>query len=374
MLTLDKSGPKLTRVLVIGLYNSRGGIETSTMNYYRNFDHNKIQYDFVNPYKDFYYRDEITELGGRIYDVNNFKNHPIKYMVDIYKVIRGNHYSVVSLPMLSAINPLALIVSKVAGAKTIVHSHSSMTNGLKKIVLHSLLKPIVNALADYRWACSLEAGRWMYYGDFEVVNNAININDFSFDSTARQIIRDEFELGDKYIIGNVGRFAIEKNQSFLIDILAKVRERNKDAILFLVGSGNCIQDVKDKAESMGLAEKVIFAGERDDVGRLYSAMDVFVLPSLFEGLGMVGIEAQAAGLQVVCTDSITNEMNVSGRTKYIGLSAPIERWVSAIARAGRTDSKTSHTALTKKGYDIKIEALRLERLYVSICKDGNDGK
>lgn len=361
------------RVLVIGLYASRGGVETSTMNYYRNLDHGKVQYDFINPYEGFYFGEEITELGGRIYQVANFRKNPLKYVLDICRIIKANDYKVVNIPMLSAVNPLAVLAAKIAGAQNIVlHSHNSSTRGALKKFLHFLNKPIVNVMANYYWACSTEASRWLFYKNVRLVNNAINLDEYSYSEQRRFNVRKEFGIKSEFVIGNVARLTPVKNQTFLLDILVDIHKSRKDAKLLIVGSGVCLEAISKRASQMGIKDKVILAGDRSDVAELYSAMDVFVLPSIFEGLPMVGVEAQAAGLKVVCTDSITAELDVSGRTAYVGLNAPVQLWASEIMNSSRSSSDEAEAVLTSSGYNIKVEARKLQDFYTKL-HSGDDG-
>jgi hypothetical protein len=207
-------GPGPVRILVIGLYNSRGGTETSTMNYYRHLNHDNIQYDFINPYKGFYFRDEITALGGKVYDVASFRASPIKYFMDVYKIIRKHDYKIVNVVMLSAVNPLPVIVAYLARVPNIiVHSHNTSVNGRLKKLLHYVNKPIVNILSNYHWACSSEAGKWLFYRKSKLVYNAIDLDTYKYSDRGRIRVRQEFNIGTEIVIGNVARLASEKSSS-----------------------------------------------------------------------------------------------------------------------------------------------------------------
>ena len=354
-----------TRVLVIGLFNNRGGLEISTMNYYRNLDRNVIQYDFINPYSEFYFEEEIKSLGGKVYPVANFKKHPLKYMKEIRSIVQNGKYKVVNLPMLSAINPLGLIASKSARARTIVHSHNSLTRGWARKTLHTLLKPIVNIIVNDRWACSVEAGKWMFFGSYQVINNAIDLDKFMFREASRKKIREELGiLPDDFVIGNVARLVTEKNQSHLIHVLKSIVKKKKNAKLLLVGSGPDMKKLKSLTGELNLNDHVIFTGDRSNVDALYSAMDVFALPSFFEGLPVVGIEAQAAGLPVVCSDVVTTDMDLTGNVTYVSLKDNDLTWTEKILSGSRMAQKDVSKALTEKGYNIKREAKNIENIYL----------
>lgn len=365
---INSAAPAI-RVLVIGLYAGRGGVETSTMNYYRNFDHSKIQYDFINPYQEFYYHNEITRLGGRVYDVASFRSNPVKYAIDVYKIIRKYKYTIVNIPMLSALNPLPVLVAFVARVPNIiVHSHNANTNNRLKSVLHLINKPIVNMFSDYHWACSTEAARWLFYKKSRLVNNAIDLSLYKYSEGKRARIRQEFNLGNELVIGNIARLTPVKNHTFLLDILGEMHagDIDRNAKLLIVGDGPCYHELETKAKRMGLSEFVIFAGDRSDATDFYSAMDVFVLPSKFEGLPMVGIEAQAAGTPIVCSDSVTPELDVSGIVQFVSTDDPLKEWCRAVNAAERISVAQSRALLTGNHYNIKNEVRDVEMFYDKI--------
>lgn len=358
------------RILVIGFFHNRGGLEASTMNYYRRMNHERIQYDFINPYDTFHFENEIYALGGKVYRVSNFKKRPLGYVKDVVSIIRTYKYTTVYLPMLSAINPLAQFAAKVAGAKVVIHSHNSMTKGMSKRMLHAFFKPIVNMLADYKWACSSEAGRWMFYGKYRIVNNAIDLKLFAFRKSKRNRLRNELHIAPSdYVIGNVARLVPEKNQTHLIRIIAEMYTKRDDVKLLLVGSGADMDRLARLSRELRVDDKIVFAGDRSDVADLYSAMDVFVLPSFFEGLPVVGIEAQAAGLPIVCSDIVTREMNVSGNVSYIGLDSALSVWTNKILSVARMAQKDAEKVLTRNGYNIETEVKKLESFYLEL-RDG----
>lgn len=357
----------MKRILIIGFYKSRGGIETSTMNYYRNLNHDKIQYDFINPYDEFYYRDEIQSLGGKVYDVTNFRKNIFKYMLEVRSIIRSGGYSIVNIPMLSAINLLPIITAYISGVRNIiVHSHNTKAGSSLKTLIHKVNKPIVNIIAKYGWACSADASKWMFYKKAQLINNAINLETYEYDTSKRLRIRQELSIRDKFVVGNVARLVPEKNHDFLIDVFAEFITRRKNSILLIIGDGPYLDALKAKVEALGLESSVIFTGDRPDVSDFYSAMDVFVLTSKFEGLPMVGIEAQAAGLPVLCSDTVTEQMNVSGNIKYLSIEGPIDIWCDQLGKSARISNQLSRQRLTDSGYSIQEESKKVEKLYNEI--------
>ena len=326
----------MKRILQIGMHDQLGGIENFLMNYYRNIDRNNVQFDFINMYnKDFCFKKDIEELGGKIYKVTNVKKNPIKYFYDIEAIIKENNYEIVHIHMLSAANILPILAAKKAGTKKIiVHSHSSnVPKSLVKRLLNSINKKVINRKADVFLACSQKAGKWLY-GDneqFTIVNNAIDIEKFRFNSIVRKEIREKYGLENSLVIGHVGRFEEEKNHIFLVKILKKLKEKNKCIKLLLIGEGTLKEQIEKEVIHEGLQKDVIFVGNTYNVNEFYQAMDAFVLPSFFEGLPIVLIEAQVSGLRCFTSkERVSKEADISGRTEYIKLENNPEEWGRAI--------------------------------------------
>lgn len=358
----------MKRILIIGFYDKRGGIETSVMNYYRNMNHEKIQYDFINPYENFYFEDEIKSLGGKVHKVSGF-DKPVRYIRDVINVIRQGRYDIVNIEMLSALNIYPIIAAKMAAVEhIIVHSHNSgMGGGTVKRLVHHINKIFINTVADVRWACSKTAADWMFYRGARIVNNAIDLEKYIYNAHSRRKIRREFKIGNEFVIGTVGRLMPEKNHKFLIEVIFEILKKDPTAKLLIVGDGPCMQELKLLARSRGVEDNVILAGDRSDTALVYSAMDVFVLPSYFEGLPMVGIEAQASGLPCVLSDAITDELKVTEVVNYLPLELLAAEWAQHImSNKTRLTNKESTRALNESGYNIKLEAKKLENFYLSL--------
>jgi len=351
----------MIRILhVFGKLN-RGGAETMVMNLYHNIDRDKIQFDFVvHTDEDCDYFEEIKELGGRIYTVPRyrvinhfkykkawsefFKKHPE------YKIIHGH------------VRSTALIYLKIAkkyGLKTISHSHSTSSgSGIKSVVKNILQFPI-RYIADYFFACSKEAGLWLYgrktceNSNFYIVKNAIDIQKYRFNIDIRNKIRKEFNLEDKFVIGHIGRFVPVKNHTFLIDVFYEIYKTNKDAVLFLIGDGELKEIIMKKVKKLNIQNSVIFTGVRNDVPMLLQAMDVFVFPSLHEGLGLVLIEAQAANLKCVVSDKIPTEAFVTPNIKSLSLKDSINTWKNEILNCKNDRTDYSYNKKLLDMYDIK---------------------
>jgi glycosyltransferase involved in cell wall biosynthesis len=199
----------------------------------------------------------------------------------------------------------------------------------------------------------------------KIIHNAINVKKFSFNAIARDKIRKEFSLENKFVIGHVGRFHEQKNHVFLIDVFAEAYKLDKNAILLLVGDGELKGDIEKKVKKLGLKDAVIFAGIRADIDNMYQCFDVFTLPSLFEGLPLTLIEAQCAGIAVVVSASVSTEANITGYLQYLPFD--IEMWAKAILEKKNFDRVDFSEKISEAGYDIVIETPKLEALYEKIC-------
>ena len=280
-----------------------GGVESVIMNYYKNIDKSKFQFDFVcdNDSTNIPY-DEIEKLGGRVILVPPYQK-VFKYHKELKRIFKENKYKIVH----SHINTLSvfpLFAAKCAGVKVrIAHSHSTTNKKeWKKNLLKIALRPFSKVFATNYMCCSELAGRWLFgdkeydKGNVYLLNNAIDLDKFKFDKKIRNKKRKELNVSDDMlVIGHIGRFVEQKNHRFLIDIFNEIYKKNNKSILLLAGQGPLVEGIKEKVDKLGLIDNVLFLGQRNDASELYQAFDVFLLPSLYEGLPVVGVEAQAAG-------------------------------------------------------------------------------
>ena len=347
-----------------------GGVESVIMNYYRHLDHSKVQFDFICdedstriPY------DEIKKLGGRVFLVPKYQNLP-KYLKALEKLFKENQYRIVH----SNINTLSvfpLYAAKKAGVPIrISHSHStSNPKEWKRNLIKNILRPFSKRYATDYFACSELAGRYLFgnkafdQGKVKIIHNAIDIEKFKFDEVARKKLRKGFGIKDSTIvIGHVGRFVQQKNHTFLVDVFNEYYKKNPDSKLLLVGSGPLEDEIKKKVERLGLKDSVLFLGQRDDINKLYSVMDVFCLPSLYEGLPVVGVEAQAAGLPTIFSNRISKEVIVSSYAKIVSIQ-DTGFYVENINKATRSIKKQRSYATVFEYMDINNEASTLEKIY-----------
>lgn len=362
------------RVLHIVQQMHAAGLETFIMNMYRHIDRDKVQFDFLTHYAGRrFFDDEIQRLGGRIFRMSvredfNF----LRYLKGLdrffiehpeYRIVHGHMDSLGTLYLGKA--------AKHGVPVRIAHAHSVLSKvSLKERVRAFMARRYANHATDL-FACSEDAGRHMF-GDnaFRVVRNAIELPRFAFNPLVRDAVRAELGLEGKFVVGNVGRFYQSKNHAFLLDVFAKIVEREPASVLLMAGEGPLMDETRKKAADMGIERACMFLGARGDVDRLYQAMDVFLFPTLFEGLGIVAVEAQTAGLPVVCSDAVPLEARVAPNFYPVALSEPPGAWAQAVL-AHRKDERVSRADMAADaGYDVKTVAKELQDFYLSHWSQG----
>ena len=351
-----------------------GGSQAMIINLHKEIDKSKVQFDYVIDHPDhLHYESIVRELGGNIFTLpafnglnffevrkawkSFFKDHPE------YKVLHSHVRSYASL---------YLPIAKNAGLKTIIHSHNTSSGkGLKAVVKFCLQRGLRKNV-DYYFACSDVAGKWLFgekitkQSNYHVLNNAIDVEKYAYSELSRRKIRDEFNLKDEFVVGHVGRFHPQKNHSFLVDVFAEIHKKNPDSVLMFVGTGDLMDSVKEKVAELKLDDSVIFTGSRADVNELLSAFDVFVFPSLFEGLPVTLVEAQAAGLPCFASDTITKEVDFNKEINYISLSKESAYWANEIVNCKRNRLKLTK-AIRDAGYDIKYTVKQLISFYQKLA-------
>lgn len=354
-----------------------GGVEAVVMNYYRHIDKTKIQFDFICdedstniPYE------EIECLGGRVILVPPYQKI-FDYQKKLIKIFKENKYTIVH----SHINTLSVFplrAAKKAGVKVrIAHSHStSNKKEWKKNLVKNILKPFAKVYATDYMCCSELAGRYLFgnktydEGKVYLLNNAIELDKFAYNEEIRKRKRKELNIDDDtLVIGHVGRFVAQKNHTFLIDIFNEVYKENRNSVLLLVGQGPLQDQMKQKVQKLGLTNSVKFLNQRADVNELYQVFDVFLLPSLYEGLGMVLIEAQCAGCVCFASSEIPNMVKMTENFRFLKLNEEIRKWKNEILKLCKiADRKNYINKIIDLGYDIENEAYNLINKYM-VLKD-----
>ena len=357
------------RVLHIVTTMNRGGLETMIMNYYRHIDRSKVQFDFL-VHRDFEadYDKEILDLGGKIYRISRLNPFSFKYHRKLNDFFKNHHeYQIVHVHQdcMSSIALKAVMKNNIP--IRIAHSHNAnQDKNIKYLIKRFYMRSIPKYATDL-FACGEDAGNWMFNGkSFKILNNAIDSNLFKFNLETRNKIRSEMNLDDKFVVGHVGRFDLQKNHSFLIDIFYEIQKIKNDSILLLIGSGGGESFIKEKVEELGMEDKVIFMGLRNDVNKLMQAMDVFVFPSLYEGLPVTLIEAQASGLPIIKSHNVSDQCILIDNVVSISLDKSAKIWaeksLEVLDSYKRLDTSQE---IINAGYDISSNAKWLENYYLN---------
>jgi glycosyltransferase involved in cell wall biosynthesis len=367
----------MIRVLqVLGGLNL-GGAETMVMNLYRAIDRTQVQFDFIIHLQGKQaYEDEVLELGGRIYRFPAFNGKNLCEIKELWNhfFVRYPEYKILHSHVRSYAS-VYLPIAKKHGLTTIIHSHSTSNGSGISSIAKKIMQYPLRYQADYFFGCSKEAGEWLF-GDtvvnsdkFTILKNAIDIKKYTYSNKERLIIRNEFKIQEStFVLGHIGRFMEAKNHKFLIDIFKVIHEKYSDSKLMLVGDGKLKKLIKNKVQKLGLQNDVIFTGIRSDIPELLSAMDVFCFPSVFEGLGIVAVEAQASGLHTICSDKVPKEANVTELAEFISLAKSAEEWANIILKYRTYERTDTFSDIYDAGYDIKQTARWLQNFYIEMEK------
>ncbi len=366
---------------VFGALN-RGGAETMIMNIYRNIDTSKIQFDFIIHTKEKCdYNDEIIKLGGKVYNVPQYTglNH-FEYKKAWKDFFNDHHeYKIVHGHMRSTA-AIYINIAKKHGIKTIAHSHSTASRGnkLERLVKNIMQIPI-RYTADYLFACSNQSGKWLFGNDvlekdnYKVIKNAIETEKYIFNESIRNEVRKKIGVEGKFVVGHVGSFTYPKNHIFLLDIFYEIQKENKNSILLLVGDGELRKDIENKINKLGIEDKVILTGVISNVNDYMQSMDFFLFPSLWEGVPVTVIEAQASGLRCAISDKITDEVNITPYIQSISLEETTKVWADNIISAKEIDRAKSNDYIIKNRFDVRDSIEELTAFYESIAtKDTNN--
>lgn len=347
---------------IVGGMNA-GGAETFLMKLYRKMDRTQFQMDFAVATADTcYYDDEILSMGGRIYRISPKSAGIVRNFRDIKELVQRERYIYVLRTSQHSLSALELLAARMGGAKTTIFrsSNSNTTTGAgRDLLLHRICRfmPLWNA--NVRIAPSTEAAEFMFgkncviKGSATILHNAIDLSVFHYDINAGTCIRNELKIpADTTVIGHVGRFNQQKNHTFLLDIFNEYNRKNKNSMLLLVGKGELESAMKQKASELGISDKIIFTGVRSDVPALLSAMDVFVFPSLYEGMPNTVIESQATGLPCIISDKITREADITGLVHYLPLG-DAGVWANYIDQLPQVTRETPIHKFKENCYDIE---------------------
>jgi len=368
-----------TRVLHIVTIMNRAGLETMLMNYYRNIDREKVQFDFlVHRKQKGDYDDEIETLGGRIYHIQPVSLfRPRKYFKAALEFFNSHKvgYKIVH-SHLDALSAFPLNAAKHSGVPIrIAHSHTNSFDKDIKYPVRMILKWFIRFYANYYAGCSVSAIRFMFGNVKEpiVINNAINIASYKFNETKRHKTRHQMGIGkNTRVFGHVGRFSYPKNHEYLITVFSRILNIIPDSYLLLVGDGNLRPTIEKMVDRIGISDHVLFAGIRSDVPDMMLAMDAFLMPSRYEGVPVVAVEAQSSGLPCLLSGTVTRDVAVTDKCLFIPIDyASIQEWAD-IAVDSCTGLRKS-IDLRNSGYDVKQESKNLENYYEKLIKNSTKG-
>lgn len=364
------------RVLhVVGKLN-RGGAESRIMDLYRNIDRAKVQFDFVEHTNEHCaFEDEIESLGGRIYRVERFKVYNwIAYQRDWKKLLKEHpEWKVVHGHMTSTAGIYLPLAKKMIQCYTIAHARSAGVDPGIKGKLTRWLRRNLKDQCDQCYTCSALAGesvfgkKAMELGMVEMIPNAIEADKFQYNQAIREEYRRKLQIDDStLVLGHVGRIDPVKNHPYMLEILEQMCEQGMDVKLLLLGEGSQTEMVKALAKAKHLEEKVLFAGNHKNVWDYYQAMDFFLLPSFYEGLPGTAVEAQAAGLRGILSDTITREAAVTELMTYRSIEEPAAEWVKEILARKDYERENTLTKIKASGFDVKALAEKLQSVYLSV--------
>ena len=368
------------RVLNLFTIMDRGGAETMVMNYYRHIDRKKVQFDFlVHREQRGAYDDEIEALGGRIYRMYPiYPQNFARYKHDIRAFFKAHpEYRIIHSHM-SELGYFAFKEAAKQGVPVrICHAHNAPHGFDMKMIMRDYFKKRMMPYLTHLFMCGVESGRWLYGKEnenrFIMLNNAIDAAAYTYNPAKRAEMRQQLGLADdELVIGHVGRLNPQKNHPFLLKIFAALLKKEPNAVLLLVGGGNDMPKIQAKAQELGIAERVRFLGVRSDVADLMQAMDVFVFPSLYEGLPVTMVEAQASGLPCLISDKVPSECIITdGLTEVIPLSESPDTWAKKILVKRGTPRTDRRAEIAAHGFDITTEAVKLQEFYISAYEQNN---
>ena len=362
---------------VFGKLN-RGGAESRVMDLYRNVDRTKVQFDFMqHTTRVCDFQPEIEQLGGKVYHVPPFRFWNYFSYCKAWKQFIREHPEIrIVHGHMTSTASIYLPIAHKKGVFTIAHSRNAGVDKGIKGKLTKFLRRNLKEKCDRCFACSKLAGEAVFgkeameQGNVTIIPNAIDAAGFTFDPEVRRQKREELHIRpEEFLIGEVGRFDPQKNQKYAVEILAECRKKNFPAKLILIGEGPLMETVRQQVEELQLQEYVIFTGLQKNVVPFYQAMDFFLLPSFYEGLPGVAVEAQASGLRGILSDAITTETAMTSLMEFRSVQEPAEVWADRIMACGHYERQNTLKEMQEAGFDVKNLANRLQDFYLRVSED-----
>ena len=365
----------MIRILHVFGKTGRGGAESMIMNYYRCIDRNQIQFDFVkHTEEECDFDKEIRSLGGRIYNMPKFKGVNYFRYRDAWKKLLILHpeYHIVHVHHFKVAGIVNHIAKETRVPVRIVHAHATKIEGgwFSRAIYQCIMKPLLLKYSNHYWACGQVAGEYMFgKRHFYILRNAIPVEQFRYDEKKREEIRQQLDIKpETFVIGHVGRFSLPKNHKRIIEIFDEIHKQSDNTLLLLVGDGELKASVENMVCSLGISDKVIFVGVRSDVYNILQVVDLFIFPSIYEGLCIAPIEAQASGIPCVLSDVISKEVQLTDLVKFVRLNDSNETWVKTITSLinKKIDRGNYNHMIIQSGYDIHANAKQLAEYYTKM--------
>lgn len=362
--------------IIIGKMNS-GGKKNLIMEYYRHIDKTQFQFDFIcDSDSQAIAEEEIKNLDGRVYIIRPYQK-VLLHIHDIRRLCKTNHYRIVHA-FNNTLNIFPMFAAKLAGVPIRINESLSMGhNSDKKTIIKKLLRPFTKCFANYYFACGEDCGRWQFgektfrSGKVRVFKTVINTKFNAYNPKLREKTRVAYGWQDKIVFGFIGRFTAQKNPLFIVDIFNAIVKLEPNAILCLIGDGELRDKMLDKIEKLHLENKVVYFGRREDIQQFYNAMDGFLLPSLFEGLPVVGLEAESCGLPIFFSTEVAEEASACELGHFLSLEKPKEDWAEYILKVVKENMpirRDRSQDVAAAGFDSEAETKRLQEFYFDALK------
>ncbi|MBQ3664770.1 MAG: glycosyltransferase family 1 protein [Lachnospiraceae bacterium] len=377
---------KKRKVLHVLYSLNSGGAESFILNVYRNIDRSKVGFDFLlrSPHSNEAYLEEVKEMGSKVYVTSAYPRRLLRNAMEVSKIIKQGGYEIVHVHANSLFYVTPLILAKMYHVPCrIVHSHNSTTSfGVLCKSVHYFNRNFIDFFVTHKLACGKLAGKWMYGNrKFQIVSNAVEIDQYLFDEDVRNRKREELGIGNRFVVGMVGRLSKQKNHEFMLKVFSRFVKQycsesgnldgtscKKQPLLLLVGEGELRNELEEMVKKYHLEKYVMFTGQRQDVNELLMAMDLFVLPSFYEGLPFALVEAQVAGLPCLVSDTVTDEVTLSGKIEYLPISIGEKIWVDRMMKKYNSDEKEERKIHKKKfrKFDIHHVSKAMQNFYEDV--------
>ena len=357
---------KKVLIIITTAFVPYGGLTTVMMNYYRAMDKTDLQIDFASTNEpSVELLDELQANGSQYFNLGSRKKQLPKYLKKLNALLKNVHYDVIHVNGNSATMVFELKAARKYGiSNRIAHGHTTKSDHL---ILNKLLKRDFEKSYTHAVAVSSKAGNWLFNGgQYTILRNAINVEKYKYNETVRNRIRSELNINDKFVIGHLGKIYKPKNHDFLIDVFYEIKRINDNVCLMLVGDGELKDEIKSKCKRLNLEHDVIFTGMVRNTYDYLQAMDVFVFPSLWEGLPLALIEAQASGLQCIVSSNVAKDAKCIETTAFVDLSEGVSAWAEKVIEICKNhiDRTDILDEIRSSGYDIQEEAKRLRMIYL----------